>query len=142
MKEKNLTIQFPYKIIGIKTNSFSEVSLSEEEIENFNPDEIEFGIRPSFGFNDELRAVKVNYIITYAYNNKELLKIDVDTIFEYADLDDFDSKGKSFLASILGISFSTIRGIILNRTIGSYLNSIYLPIINPTEIIDDQITEK
>ncbi|MBI9015570.1 MAG: hypothetical protein JEZ08_25350 [Clostridiales bacterium] len=139
MKGKNLTIQFPYKIISLKTNSFSEISLSDEEIDDFNPDAIEFGIKPSFGFNDELRAVKVNYIITYTYNSKELLKIDVDTVFEYADIEGFDSKSKAFLASILGISFSTIRGIILNRTIGSFLNNIYLPIINPTEIIDDQV---
>lgn len=142
MEEKNLSLQFPYKIIGLKTNSFSEISLSELELETFDPANIEFGISPSFGFSDDLCAVKVNYIIVYLYKGKEIMKIDVDTIFEYANAEGFDSKSKSFLASLLGISFSTIRGIILNRTIGSILNTIYLPIINPTEIIEDQFSEE
>ncbi len=141
MKGKKLEIQFPYKIINIKTNSFSEVNLSEDEIDNFKATDIEFRIKPSFGFNDELHAVKVNYAISYLYNDTEILKIDVDTVFEYINNDNFNSRDRGFLASILGISLSTIRGIILNRTIGSFLNNIYLPIINPTEIIEDQFQE-
>jgi hypothetical protein len=43
---------------------------------------------------------------------------------------------------LLGISFSTIRGIILNRTLGEFMNNIYLPIINPKEIIEGELGNK
>jgi len=138
MENKNLKFEYPFRIVDLKTNSFSVQNLSDEEISNFEPEKIEFGIKPGFGFNDELHIVKVNFSISYNYNTLEILKINVDTIFEFKPLPDLDIHDKKILAMLLGISFSTIRGIILNRTIGSFMNNIYLPIINPTEIVDEE----
>lgn len=137
MEENNkLKSGYPFRIIELKTNSFSAQNLSDEETENFNPDNIEFGIKPGIGFNEELSAVKIGFIVTYNYNGQEILKIDVDTVFEFNKGVDIDMHDKNILAMMLGISFSTIRGVILNRTIGSFMNNIYLPIINPQEIIE------
>lgn len=137
MENKELLHRFPFKIVDLKTNSFSEQNLSEEEIQDFDPNLVEFNIQPGFGFNKKLNLIKVNFLITYLYKKKEILKIDVDTVFEFVKQDDLDLENKTILATVLGVSFSTIRGIILNRTIGSFMNKIYLPIINPTEIIED-----
>ena len=137
MENKELISRFPFKIVDLKTNSFLEQNLSDEDIQNFNPDILEFNIQPGFGFNKELNLIKVNFLISYIYKEEEILKIDVDTVFEFVKHDDLDLENKTILATVLGVSFSTIRGIILNRTIGSFMNKIYLPIINPSEIIKD-----
>lgn len=142
MENKELLHRFPFKIVDLKTNSFSEQNLSEEEIQDFDPNLVEFNIQPGFGFNKKLNLIKVNFVITYLYKKKEILKIDVDTVFEFVKKEDLDLENKIILATVLGVSFSTIRGIILNRTIGSFMNKIYLPIINPTEIIEDMANPK
>lgn len=143
MEEKNdLKFEYPFRIIDLKTNFFSAQNLSDEEIENFNPDHIEFGIKPGIGFNEDLNAVKINFIVTYDYQEQELLKIDVDTVFEFRTEAKKDMENSTILAMLLGISFSTIRGIILNRTIGSFMNNIYLPIINPSEIIKGEFQDE
>ncbi|WP_372756294.1 hypothetical protein [Labilibaculum sp.] len=142
MENKELLRRFPFKIVDLKTNSFSEQNLSEEEIQDFDPNLVEFNIQPGFGFNKKLNLIKVNFVITYLYKKKEILKIDVDTVFEFVKKEDLDLENKTILATVLGVSFSTIRGIILNRTIGSFMNKIYLPIINPTEIIEDMANPK
>jgi len=142
MENKELISKFPFKIVDLKTNSFSEQNLSDEDIQNFNPDILEFNIQPGFGFNKELNLIKVNFLISYIYKEEEILKIDVDTVFEFVKHDDLDLENRTILATVLGVSFSTIRGIILNRTIGSFMNKIYLPIINPSEIIKDLSNSK
>jgi hypothetical protein len=138
MENRKIKYEFPFRIIDLKTNSFSIQNLSNSELESFNADDIEFIFRPGFGFNEELRAVKVNIEVSYQYKKNVLLKIDVDTIFEFEEAEDLDIKNKKKLAQLLGIAFSTVRGVILNRTIGNFMNNIYLPIINPTEIIEEE----
>lgn len=138
MESQELKYEYPFRIIDLKTNSFFVQEVDDDEIENFDAKKLEFGIRPSFGFDEKSNVIKVNFIISYNYNEKEILKIDVDTIFECVSGEDFDMKNKNLLAILLGISFSTIRGIILNRTIGNFINKFYLPIINPTEIINEE----
>jgi len=141
MESQKLKYEYPFRIIDLKTNSFFVQEIGDDEIENFDAKKLEFGIRPSFGFDEKSNFVKVNFVITYHYNEQEILKIDVDTIFECAVIKDFDIKNKNLLATLLGISFSTIRGIILNRTIGSFINKFYLPIINPSEIINEEFND-
>ncbi|MDI9553353.1 MAG: hypothetical protein QM232_06320, partial [Bacteroidota bacterium] len=63
--------------------------------------------------------------------------IDVDTIFEIAEVENLPLQDKNLLATLLGIAFSTTRGIILTMTVGNFMNKFYLPIINPSEIIED-----
>lgn len=141
MENQELKYEYPFRIIDLKTNSFFVQEVDDDEIEKFDAKKLEFGIRPSFGFDEKSNVIKVNFIISYNYNEKEILKIDVDTIFECASGKNFDMKDKNLLAILLGISFSTIRGIILNRTIGNFINKFYLPIINPTEIINEEFND-
>lgn len=137
MEDKQLQYEFPYRIVELKTNSFSVQNLSDEEASQFNPKEVEFSFKPAFGFNEEDKAVKVNINVVYIYRDFEILKINVDIVFEFVKELEIEIKDKNILAQLLGIAFSTIRGIILNRTIENFMNDIYLPIINPTEIVDD-----
>ncbi|HKK59725.1 MAG TPA: hypothetical protein VJ937_09615 [Salinivirga sp.] len=141
MEDKQLKYEFPYRIVELKTNSFSVQNLSDEDISEFNPEEVEFSFKPAFGFNEEDKAVKVNINVMYIYRDIEILKINVDIVYEFVKELEIEIKDKNILAQLLGIAFSTIRGIILNRTIGNFMNDIYLPIINPTEIVEDIFKE-
>ncbi|MGD9993481.1 MAG: hypothetical protein AB7S69_09295 [Salinivirgaceae bacterium] len=138
MEKRKIKYEFPFRIIDLKTNSFFIQNISNSDLEDFNADDIEFAFKPGFGFNEDLRVVKVNIEVSYQYKKNVLLKIDVDTIFEFEEAEDLDIKNKKKLAQLLGIAFSTVRGVILNRTIGNFMNNIYLPIINPTEIIEEE----
>jgi len=141
MEKNELKYEFPFRIYNIKTNSFAEQEIDEEEAKVFDETKLGFNFTPSFSYDEDLKLVKVNIVVAYEYEEKQLLKIDTDTVFEFISFDGFlvkeDSVDKKVLATLLGIAFSTVRGIIINRTIGSFINKFYLPIINPTEIIND-----
>ena len=68
--------------------------------------------------------------------------------FEYhvENLDDFVTGGESneskvveniLGATIAGISYSTARGIILNRTQATNFNGVLLPVINPADLLKE-----
>ena len=40
-------------------------------------------------------------------------------------------------ATIAGISYSTARGIVLERTNGTYFNGVILPVLNPRELLEE-----
>ncbi len=141
MEKNELKYEFPFRIYNIKTNSFAEREIDEDEAESFDETKLGFVFRPSFAYDEELKLVKVNIVVSYEYEGNQLLKIDTDTIFEFISFDGIlvkdGSEDKNVLATLLGIAFSTVRGIIINRTVGSFINKFYLPVINPTEIIND-----
>lgn len=141
MENNKLTYEYPFRIFNIKTNSFSEKEISKEEADIFDETKLGFNFTPSFAYDEDLKLVRVNIVVLYKYEEVELLKIDTDTVFEFTSfkgilLED-GTLEKGIHAMLLGIAFSTMRGIIINRTVGSFINKFYLPIINPSEIIND-----
>jgi len=142
MENKELKFEYPFRIYSIKTNSFFEEEISEDEARVFDDEKLGFSFTPSFAYDEESKIIKLNFVIAYVYQERQLLKIDTDIVFEFSDfkgvVEDENKINKVILATLLGISFSTIRGIIINRTVGSFINKFYLPIINPTEIINEE----
>lgn len=49
---------------------------------------------------------------------------------------------KLFVGTISGISYSTLRGIVFEKTRESNWNSIVLPVINPTNLLDSWIQQE
>lgn len=135
MADKKLKYEHPFRIIDIKTNSFFTKDLNTNDTEIFSEEDLKYKIRPTFGFEENKRLIKINLLIIYSYRKEDYLKIDVDTIYELAPVDGLNLQDVGLLSSLLGIAFSTTRGIILNLTVGTFLNKFYLPIINPTEIV-------
>jgi hypothetical protein len=136
MADKKLKYEHPFRIIDIKTNSFFVKDLNVNEAENFAEEDLKYKIRPTFGFEENKRLIKINLVIIYSYKKEEYLKIDVDTIYEIAQIQELNLHEVGLLSILLGIAFSTTRGIILNLTVGNVMNKFYLPIINPTEIVE------
>lgn len=141
MEKNELKYEFPFRIYNIKTNSFAEREIDEEDAKFFDETKLDFILKPSFAYDEELKLVKVNIVVSYEYEGNKLLQIDTDTIFEFISFEGFlikdGAEDKNMLATLLGIAFSTVRGIIINRTVGSFINKFYLPIINPTAIVND-----
>lgn len=140
MADKKLKYEHPFRIIDIKTNSFFVKEL-EDDAEPFSEKDLKFKIKPIFGFEEEKRLIKINLSIIYSYKREDYLKIDVDTIYEIAPVESINLKDIGLLSMLLGIAFSTTRGIILNLTVGNFMNKVYLPIINPSEIIEDEFNK-
>jgi hypothetical protein len=69
----------------------------------------------------------------------------IDNMMDFVDLDEKTSEfsvSKMLGATIAGISYSTARGIILDRTQATDLNGVILPVINPHSLLDlDTFTE-
>lgn len=137
MENKELISKYPFRIVDVKTNSYQEGNIPDDKTNEFNKEHIKFNIQASVGFSKDKNLVQVNFSISYEYEESQLLNINTDTVFAFDDIEGLDLENKILWATLMGISFSTIRGIIINRTRGSFLDEIYLPIINHTEIIDD-----
>ncbi|MDY0140618.1 MAG: hypothetical protein RBR97_01840 [Bacteroidales bacterium] len=136
MSKKKLKYVYPFSISEIKTNSFFMTEINDDA--PFNPDHVEFFIRPAFGFDKEKKMILMKIAITYLYEGEEILKAEFDTIYKCDKLSKEEFSNKNLLASLLGISFSTIRGILISKTGTCKLSDIYLPIINPSEIIKNE----
>jgi hypothetical protein len=104
-----------------------------------NPDSNFLGIRLNIKLNalddnDQDLGLKAQYLIQFGYtivNLKELVQTDAEEL----NID------PQLHTTIISISYSTARGIILERTQGSYFNGVLLPILNPSDIIKSKIEE-
>ena len=103
---------------------------------------------PAYGFEE--KVVRFRLQIAIQGFNKEKKKIGVrgkyciDSIFYVENLEDFMSTDenkeilgvdKTFAATIAGISYSTSRGIVLDRTQGTEFKGVILPVINPYDLL-------
>ena len=139
----------------LKTN----LELSDKMLDR--PKKIEgfqIGTNSESSFNFEDKKMRFRLFLKLSGHNKQNKPVGIEG--EYAiefhyhieNLDDFLSKnegedefsiGEDLGGTIASISYSTARGIILERTNGTDFNGIILPIINPKEILfNDPIQEK
>lgn len=120
-------------------------------------EKIKTGLKSESGFNleDNYQSFRL-FVKIQGYNKKEE-KISVrgeyhidfhffidnlkDFITEEADSDQF-SVASELGATIAGISYSTSRGIILDRTQTTDFNGVILPVINPHKLLkEDSFTD-
>ena len=70
-------------------------------------------------------GLNADYTLEYFYY--------VENLPDYFDKDGYVDG--DFLANLIGIAYSTARGILLERTQGTYFNGIVLPIINSSKFL-------
>lgn len=83
------------------------------------------------GLNSEDSEVGLSarYLIHFAFT--------VDNLKELVQVQDNTSNIDSRLgATVLGIAYSTARGIVVERTQGSFFNGAILPVINPSSLLN------
>ncbi len=97
--------------------------------------------------NNELSIfLHVIYGLQMEEKVKQLVHCDIIMAFEFKSLPK-SKKGKiekikSVFPNLLGITISSMRGVIYSRTKGEPINEFYLPIINPTSLIEEKSKEE
>lgn len=82
--------------------------------------------------NEETDAgINANYEYEFYYEVKNL-----GDFFKEGELED-----NSILVTLISISYSTLRGILLERINGTIFSGIILPIVNPSKLLTDHILE-
>lgn len=139
-----------FSITKVKTLEFNISELPKEIIGDFNVNNIHlrFGVLFSYNISSNLFAVILNINFVYKIDNFEFILLKFKNIIEFRidnlkniliikSESDFDFKEDCILEMLFSISFSTTRGLLISKTSDTYLSNIYLPIINPTEVIKD-----
>jgi len=120
-----------------------------KEIQGFN-----LGTKSESGFNIDEKLLRFRIFIRLTGIDKDQNNIGVEGeyvieyLYEIENMEDFISysdkpkKKEEFNvatdigATIAGISYSTARGIVLDRTLGTDFNGVLLPVINPSELLE------
>ena len=115
--------------------------------DNFNINEV--GVAHNMMHNLKEKNLKIFLSLALFDNNEEfVLKTDYDFIYKVENLEDnykYDENDEvifnaSLVKTLLGMSYSTLRGIIFNEFIT--IDKIILPIIDPQLILENRITTK
>lgn len=112
-------------------------------VENFR---VNFGHDTEFDFESKSIRIRLEIMLEGLDEKEELIGIKaeygIEFVFHVENLEEFISETDSMKAvdSILGITllsmaYSTSRGIVLQRTQGTYFDGIILPVVDPKELL-------
>lgn len=132
------------------------LKLSDQFLENpKKPDNysIKFGHDNAVDFEAKAIRIRLETVFDGMNDKDEKLGIyaeyGIEFHFHVENLEDFveeNEKGKqldsTLGATILSIAFSTSRGILIERTQGTYLEGIILPVIDPKELLMNPVNDK
>lgn len=94
------------------------------QLEGFDEKENELGLKGEYGIEFFFRVD----------NFEEFLEDDEEELSENGD-EDQKLISAVLGGTLMGIIYSTARGIILERTQGTYFNGVILPVINPKDLL-------
>ena len=131
-------------IIVIKANlNFSEDLLdSDRKIEN-----LQFGIAHESAYNAEEKRTRIRIFTTLSSNEGDSsieAEYGVELHFEVDNFEEFTRKkgnevevDLNLAATLFGIAYSTVRGIVLERTQGTILGGIIIPVIDVIKVLNE-----
>jgi|APDee1175537692_1029409.scaffolds.fasta_scaffold00142_7 hypothetical protein len=132
----------PAKIHPLKIEVID--SYINDNIENKNPN-FDFSIAHAVQHNLKDERIKITLFINLLSdtNNEIGIKFNIDFHYKIDDLEDHYKLNENntpifsmlFIATIVGISFSTARGIIFSQLQNTKLNNLILPVIDPIKMI-------
>lgn len=116
------------------------------------PESFDFSLDHEFLFNPEekLLVVELRIALKGTKATEEETEdvglsanYDYQFFFKIENIMDFVNEKKvvdpSIVSTVLSIGYSTLRGIILERTSGTLLGSLILPIISPAKLLTEKI---
>ncbi|SFD17413.1 hypothetical protein SAMN05518672_101875 [Chitinophaga sp. CF118] len=144
------------RIFNIENVSLDDIKINKASLENRMISNIHVDIKSleiSYGFegaiNTDHKLVKVTFWCNIESSNKEegesVLNghYNIDFLYKVQDLENWThrSEGETFiqadaLVPLANISYSTARGIIYNRCLGTLLDKFILPILPTHELYD------
>lgn len=144
--ETTETKKISIRLLKILENSFY-IDLSPlRTLDEIKPDSIKFELGFKLDINEDNDYLDLFLNIQYLFQDKNTKILEAETInsFEIEDLkNQIERKGEQFtdksgfLPTILGVGLGTIRGVIVAKTAGTILVDYPLPIINPTDILNN-----
>lgn len=132
-----------FQIKEIITRNFKLLYIpSLEDGENMNFEE-----RLDFGFallNGDPKAILVNLVLAYKFEDQELFNLNFDTIYQVDELQEFDNEGKlpvkkQFIAHMAAIAYSAARGILHVQLQNTAFSKLTLPLKNIAEQFPNEI---
>ena len=133
--------QISYQLRKIHQNTFAFNNKIEIESEVV---EINFNVSQNFEFKSDKKQLDITLLVNLTETKSKNLLVSLETrydyyIQEYEELTQQNEIPVQFLAILLGLSLSSTRGILFSKTVGTTLEKYYLPILNPTSIINNLI---
>ena len=151
LQHKPIEVQFQYAKIQEVGCSFDSSVLPSLEDFDYKKLNIEFGFK--LELEEKENILILGLLVKYFYdgNNEqnkvlELITenhfriIDLPKIIEVKENNEFLDKA-NILPTLIGLSISTLRGMLFIKTAGTVLANPPLPVINPTEILQSLITK-
>lgn len=132
----------------IKLNHIEVVStyINDKTInKNLN---FEFNVAHNTKHNLDVQRVKIELFINLLSSKEIGVKFHIDFYFQIEDLQDHYQLDQNkniptfsgqFIATLLGISFSTARGIIYQQLQETNFKGLLLPVVSPSKILDLRI---
>ena len=113
---------------------------------NLKNNEIEMHVAQSVQHSFETKAFKISIHVVFTCEKAKFAEYLYDFIFEVDNFLDFltEDEGKQvfekqIVGTLVGISYSTLRGIVYSKLSDTNLNGFILPVINPNEILKFKI---
>lgn len=138
-------IDVEFAIYRIKESSFQIRELSNELKKNLDQNPININIHTNVKISPKEELLIILLQIVYQYPNEENPYLNYNLAFEYKvkDLEKVckikDNKATipdQLLTTLISISISTARGLVISKTSMSNLRDIYIPILNPNAFLD------
>ncbi len=136
-----------YRIKYLKELRFEFSNHDHEKIRNSN-----IILNTSFKENYDVEAKELSIFLHCVYGirkedtGKQILHSDIIIGFEFDSIPKSKKKRNQLLVdlfpSLLGITISSMRGIIYSRTKGEPINDYILPVMNPTKMIEERVSKK
>ena len=132
----------------LKGTISNEVATTDAPVKQYD-----FNFDASIGVNgkDRVIGVKLSVVIEGLGPDKQKLSVAAsythELIFVIDNLDDFTDPVENapeprvdriMLATLVGIAYSTVRGIVYTRTQGTELKGILLPVIDPKKLLKSE----
>lgn len=145
MSDDKTEVSYKVRLASCRTVQFHENPMPDED-----PDihELMFSTNYGFAVDDDNKGVSVWVSIEYATSpevaeKNTLVKIETRSVYEFDDLikiatidEDTIDMPRNVLASILGISISTTRGMLLVLAQSEFIRSNPFPILNPVDLLN------
>ena len=142
-----------YRLMRVNTEKFV-FELPHEKFEIKSLELINYHVDPKVMFDVEGAFIIIKCIIKANVIETEEVVMEIETYFKFSveNLADYvvtkgnntefkDYKDNQFLGLLIGVAYSTMRGIILERLRGTFIESQFLPVINPMYFIKNKVEE-
>ncbi|MFC2131042.1 hypothetical protein ACFLSQ_06370 [Bacteroidota bacterium] len=151
--DKKVTNNITYGLKELKVLKFALVEPLKDLTENFNIKNLKVSHNLKLGHNKEKKKIDIILSIVYHYKHKKDAFVLIDFMFlasfmisNFKSVIIFKNNNinipNDLLSQLVSISYSSARGVVFEKTQGSFLNQYILPLIDVNELINNTIKNK